>query len=268
MICKRPARKGAEYFPCGQCVPCRINRSRVWVLRLLLELELHSDACFLTLTYNEEHYPAGGNLVPRDLQLFLKRLRYNLPGRDIRYFAVGEYGEARGRPHYHLILFGVGKQHLEAIEKSWNLGFSYVGDVTVESARYVAGYVIKGWTKDRVELEGRHPEFARMSRRPALGFRQGAAVADALRNHKLEVVPAVVKVGRQSFPLGRTMRNKVREHLTGVIGELPEETLARRARLQALREGASPHTVVGLVNDFDRADAIELRAYWRRKGDL
>lgn len=236
---------------------------------MLLELSCYPFSTFATLTYDDAHYPPGGNLVPRDLQLFLKRLRKRLQGRDIRYFAVGEYGEARGRPHYHLVLFGVGKHELKEVEGCWNLGYVYLGDVTMQSARYVAGYVIKGWTKDRPELAGRVPEFARMSRRPGIGKRAAPALAASLAACRQEVVPPALKCGPSALPLGRTLRNWTRANLTGVIGELPEETLVRRARLQALRDAASPGAPPeSYLNNYDRADAIELRARWRRKGNL
>lgn len=44
-------------------------------------------------------------LRKQDLQLFLKRLRKYLPDYEIRYFACGEYGPDKFRPHYHLLLY-------------------------------------------------------------------------------------------------------------------------------------------------------------------
>lgn len=44
-------------------------------------------------------------LRKRDLQLFIKRLRIYLPDYDIRYFACGEYGPDKFRPHFHLLIY-------------------------------------------------------------------------------------------------------------------------------------------------------------------
>lgn len=70
------------------------------------ESQSHDFSCFVTLTYDDEHMPYGGDLHYRHFQLFLKKLRKRL-GRPVRYFMCGEYGDRLGRPHYHAILIGV-----------------------------------------------------------------------------------------------------------------------------------------------------------------
>lgn len=110
-----------ELIKCGKCEGCRIDKSREWANRLLLEKEYYSDdqCWFVTLTYDEEHVPRSmygsletGEATPvltldkRDLQLFMKRLRKNSKS-QIRFFGCGEYGPQTMRPHYHVILFGL-----------------------------------------------------------------------------------------------------------------------------------------------------------------
>lgn len=107
-------------IPCGRCIGCRLDRSRQWADRCMLELMYHEQACFVTLTYDDFHIPRRfygdprcGNVLPcftlciRDLQLFFKRLRKRFPSAVIRYFGCGEYGPRTLRPHYHIILFGI-----------------------------------------------------------------------------------------------------------------------------------------------------------------
>lgn len=53
-------------------------------------------------------------LRKRDLQLFIKRLRFYLPDYDIRYFACGEYGPDKFRPHFHLIIYVNDSELIEA----------------------------------------------------------------------------------------------------------------------------------------------------------
>lgn len=113
---------GFESFPvpCGHCIGCRLEYSRQWADRCMLELKYHGRACFVTLTYDDRHIlrrfyadPKTGVALPsyslckRDLQLFFKRLRKSCPDSPIRYFGCGEYGSRTMRPHYHIILFGV-----------------------------------------------------------------------------------------------------------------------------------------------------------------
>lgn len=62
-------------LPCGQCIGCRIDRSRAWAMRCVHQASLYPDNSFVTLTYAPEYLPYNGSLVHRDFQLFMKRLR-------------------------------------------------------------------------------------------------------------------------------------------------------------------------------------------------
>lgn len=183
-------------LPCGRCIGCRLERSRMWATRLMFERQLHDEACFVTLTYNDENAPFPPSLDYPQVQKFLKRLRFRLR-RKIRFFAVGEYGSENARPHYHLILFGVdfsdsrsfyklspsGENLFRSpvLEELWPFGFSSIGDVTFESCAYCARYCLKKVTGDLAELHYRFvdvdtgevhmrvPEFAHMSLKPGIG---------------------------------------------------------------------------------------------------
>lgn len=172
-------------IPCGRCIGCKLEKSRQWAMRCVHETQLHQDNIFVTLTYDEKHLPENGTLVPRHLQLFLKRLRKQTKLK-LRFYASGEYGEEKNRPHYHAIIFGCdfndkklykyGKHGdpvytSATLHKIWTAGQATIGQVTFESAAYVARYTTKKITGDKAEphYNGRHPEFGRMSRRPGIG---------------------------------------------------------------------------------------------------
>lgn len=171
--------------PCGQCIGCRLERSRQWAIRCVHEAALHDENTFLTLTYNDTNLPLGGSLNVRDVQLFLKRLRKRFSGNHIRFFQCGEYGELLNRPHHHMIVFGFDFPDKEfwqkrngcilyrskELEKLWPFGYSTIGGVTFESAAYVARYITKKITGDNAEehYQGRSPEYITMSRRPGIG---------------------------------------------------------------------------------------------------
>lgn len=188
--CAFPVRIGGDYVPCGKCMPCRTRRRREWTGRIILETLSHAESAFVTLTYSPENLPRtlalDPTLDPRDLTLFLKRLRKAVEPVPIRYFAVGEYGARTFRPHYHVLIFGLGPFARDVIEKAWGLGFVTVGTATVASARYCAHYTTKKMTTgdDPRLKEGQHPEFARMSRMPGIGA--GAALESLASTYKGE----------------------------------------------------------------------------------
>lgn len=130
--------------PCGHCIGCRLEYSRQWANRCLLELDYHSSAYFVTLTYDNSHVrrtlyadPDTGEaaeaytLAKRDFQLFMKRLRKAFPDQKIRYFAAGEYGSETFRPHYHAILFGLKLDDLQLYKQSPD-GFNYYTSASFE----------------------------------------------------------------------------------------------------------------------------------------
>ncbi len=91
--------------PCGKCIGCKLDHSRDWVCRLLMEYDINSTGIFLTLTYDDTKRLTY-SLVKKDVQNFLKRLRKFYKNIKFKYYVAGEYGPSTFRPHYHMILFG------------------------------------------------------------------------------------------------------------------------------------------------------------------
>lgn len=185
---------------CGQCSGCRLERSRQWAVRCVHESHLYEDNCFVTLTYDDAHLPDDESLSVRPLQLFMKRLRKANHGKKIRFFACGEYGSRFGRPHFHVCLFNHHFSDRRMFRKTehgdtlcdsdeltelWSvdgepLGFASVGELTWNSAAYVARYIMDKkngpmadtWYEHVTrygEVVERKPEFVVMSRRPGIG---------------------------------------------------------------------------------------------------
>jgi len=155
-------------LPCGKCAFCIQKTINAWVLRLSHEMEVSTSAFFLTLTYDDEHLPEDEELSKRDLQLFIKRLRKKNPG--IRYFAIGEYGTERGRPHYHAVIFNL--VDLDLVSSSWidvrtnqPLGFVKGDRATMGRLRYMVAYMALPQ-----DVNHKQPPFRVMSRRPGIGI--------------------------------------------------------------------------------------------------
>nr|AVQ10198.1 replication protein VP4 [Gokushovirinae environmental samples] len=191
------------------------------------EAQLHQVNSYITLTYAD----TGPSLNYEDFQKFMKRLRRKLNCFDVttgqwvpRFFCAGEYGDKNRRPHFHAILFGVlfprssslGKSpagfplwRSELLESFWPYGYSSIGDVSFESAAYVARYVMKKVNgkeqeahyrvvdRETGEVEDLVPEFCHMSLKPGIGARW-------LEQHHRDIygVDGYVRVrgGKKSLP--------------------------------------------------------------------
>lgn len=182
-------------LPCGQCDGCKMERARVWAVRCVHESQLYRENSFITLTYADEHLPKWGSLDKTHYQLFMKRLRDKYSPKTIRFFQCGEYGDQNNRPHYHSCLFNHdfndkypwkkinGQQYYISPElmQLWRFGHSTIGDVTFQSAAYVARYVLKKQSpkknphyydsinEETGEIFPLEPEYTTMSLRPGIG---------------------------------------------------------------------------------------------------
>lgn len=200
-------------IPCGQCIGCRIDKSRDWAVRCVHEASMHEENCFITLTFNDENLMIEDenntviqeeSLNKQDFQKFMKRFRKYVYPQKIRYFHCGEYGSENQRPHHHACIFGYdfpmqsrknpdGKYlykevngiklyRSQKLEELWPYGFCTIGEVTWESAAYVARYVMKKvngekkyerYVKDVNKITGEckyiEPEYITMSLKPGIG---------------------------------------------------------------------------------------------------
>lgn len=252
MLCIQPyfSSEHKMEFGCGKCVNCIVNKRRTWTGRFLLEQQFHEYSSFVTLTYEK----APRDLIPEDLCNFFKRFRKYYPTK-VSYFGVGEYGDVNWRPHFHIAMFGLDPNHREYVEKAWSLGGKLIGmtqvvELNQATSQYIVGYLDKKLTKaDDPRLEGRHPEFARMSRNPAIGSRAAASFSQALHSgwkqsegECADDMPLTMRVGGRHWPLGRYIRSKVREEAWGqkeapksVIKKVQMETMFMPKSEVALR---------------------------------
>lgn len=191
-------------IPCGQCAGCRLDKARDWAIRCVHEAQMHKENCFVTLTYSDENLPEQSSLRPRDMVLFLKRLRKSIEPKKVRFFQCGEYGDISARPHHHILLFGVdfpdkllirsSSQHplysSETLSGLWPHGFASIGALTFDSACYVARYILKKITGPMAQEHygGRKPEYITMSRRPGIGRQFFDLYTADLYNHDQVVV--------------------------------------------------------------------------------
>lgn len=191
-----------QLIPCGSCLSCRLTRAAEMADRCMLEMQYNEKACFLTLTYDDEHIISTNyerrdtgeigtsqTLFKKHYIDFIKRLRKNT-GLKISYVLCGEYGSSSDRPHYHAIIFGYFPDDAvpwsknkrgqwlytsEELCKLWRQGYVVVGECTKDSANYVCRYVTKklygDLAEDKYKMRGQLPPFIVSSKNPAIGKR-------------------------------------------------------------------------------------------------
>lgn len=186
-------------IPCGRCDGCAADKSRDWAIRMMHESRYHERNSFITLTYQD----APDTIRKDHIQRFLKRLR-KVSNRPLKYFVTGEYGELTRRPHYHAVIFGedflggsfvindslYGNAWLSKIwseDRDHSGGQVAIGEFTLASACYVAGYVNKKINDPDT--------FSLMSRNPPLGWRYAHTHQDELCRRE------TVVVNGQEFPI-------------------------------------------------------------------
>lgn len=168
--------------PCGNCIGCRLEKSRQIGLRCLHESKMYEDNCFVTLTYSQESLErmcpltdGGYSLVRKHTQDFMKRLRARFDDRKLKVYGCGEYGGKFQRPHYHLCIFNLDfldKQKFCKIHNFWHynspilsdlwpFGFATVTDFSFDTACYTARYCTKKINGKKADdhYKGRIPEF-------------------------------------------------------------------------------------------------------------
>lgn len=229
----------------------------------MLEALQYEHNAFVTLTYSDEAIPIGASsgvatLRPRDAQLWIKRFREKIAPLKVRYYLTGEYGDATERPHYHAALFNYpvcrwGRSRYsqrktrccdvcDTVADTWGLGHVLVGDLSLHSAAYVAGYVTKKLVVGNPALGERFPAFARMSLRPGIGGDALWDVASTILAFDLDQrgdVPAGLRHASRELPLGRYLRRRLRK-LVGKDEAAPAATIDQaREALRPLWEVAS-----------------------------
>ena len=261
-------------YPCGVCLPCRMTQKRTWVFRMMLELECHELACFVTLTYEDTYLPKDKSVSRPEFRQFMKNMHKYYKG--LRYYAVGEYGEKTWRPHYHLLLFGVSKHERRIIEKCWSTngknrgrrgslkGIVHIGDVNEKSIRYVAGYTankLLGRQK-RIAARGLKKEFTSVCQRPALG-KKGLMkyIEKAKEKENVDRTATAVYYHGKWYSMGRTLQLAWDKEF-GVTEVEREDILNARIIDQLHRWDKNGMYLANAKNDPENQTGIKRAYFW------
>lgn len=219
-------------LPCGKCPACIERKIMEWSFRLDEERK-DSECCyFVTLTYDNENVPLNQygkmTLNKEHLTGFFKLLKQNkrrsftkkakangkryadwenhyygsnLENSKIKYYAVGEYGTKRKRPHYHAIIFNTARTD---IEKYWKYGSVDIQHPRgKEAMSYVAKYMYKRIYQEHPR--GTTPEFSICSNGIGEGYTERMKKWYA---KNIEILNTKNDVGIE-IPMSKYIRNKL-----------------------------------------------------------
>lgn len=250
--------------PCGSCPDCLIMKAQAWSIRLLTQESIAKNSYFITLTYADEYYP--GYLKKKDLQNWLKRYRrkverkygeiqnfniddwhinlnfpkIHIPTRyQIKYYAVGEYGERTHRAHYHAIVFNV---DINLLLNEWRYGYKQKGTVTKQSINYVTGYIIN---KQKYGKRKKYPPFSIMSK----GIGKDYFNRATKKYHYQNFSSVITLPGGEKFSMPRYIKEKIFGCDTAI------KLIGEKNRIAAEREAKST----------DYSEIIGKRNYQREK---
>jgi hypothetical protein len=165
--------------------------------RCLMESHKSDWTMALTLTYDDKKItnPLQTKIVTvEDFQKFQRRLRRHW---QFKYLAAGEYGERKGRTHFHVLLMGQGippeipnkKNYVSW--KHWPWGYVYADHGTSEAKiRYIVKYLVKAKEQERKKKRDKTQhlsEWIGYSKRPILGEQMVRQFAE--RQAEMQVFP-------------------------------------------------------------------------------
>jgi len=210
----------SDVVACGKCPPCLRKRQHGWIFRLQQEEKVSSSSAFITLTYEDQFLPFNDSghmtLVTKDHQLFIKRLRKNIKEhfpeeieKPIKYYAIGEYGDEKHRPHYHSIMFNLPTSYLDhpqLLEKDWQKGRTQIDPCNQKTIAYVTGYMKKTmYTEERDPLDDRKPEFSMMSK----GLGANYLTQNRVKYYQQQLNPFLVVENGQKAPIPRYYKDQI-----------------------------------------------------------
>ena len=220
------------------------------------------ECAFVTLTYADPQVPFVHHeetdqwvwtLDKKHLQKYLRAVRDAAHRLDLgfRYFACGEYGEKTGRPHYHLIAFGLGVGAAKIFDSLWTKGFTTTYEANARTMSYVAKYCLKG-SKDpepsapfapgSPDRRATAKPFRLTSRSPPIGGAYARNIADSLQTKTGSAVlidgdaqaNRCIRIGGDKYPIDRTMRDRIISELD--IPEAMSDSLFKRDQVDPTDE--------------------------------
>lgn len=286
--------------PCRRCAYCKSvqkgNLQTMFTWELISAYKKRQSACFVTLTYDNSHLPivigndltftkrskdgrqmvtvnAHSTLVKKHFQDFNKRVRRriqyfnekkgaNLP--NYKFLCAGEYGDKKGRPHYHMIVFGYTATDYSKLCK----GLWRNGTVEIEPLRGVNGI---GYLLDY--LDNSEPRDIRQAKYLDKGYEPPFVThsqnigKEYFNEYMSDFIANGMQVRHKDkwLPLPKSFRDKIRKLFGYTYSDLNDMDVYNRDReLKAKAQGYKDYASY----DLQRSYAMELilQSRYRDKG--
>lgn len=179
--------------PCGWCLNCRVDKRNFLEDCAREEYKKYGYGAFVTFTYDDMSLLHNlhsnkdsmiASLSVKDSQDLMKRIRRNIDyykmnskqiRKDFKYISVGEYGGEYGRPHLHVLFFGLDFDICKSLfKKCWSYGLVDSRPILKGGIRYVLKYIDKQMSKkSSVSMysdNGIEPPFSHHSNRFGFDF--------------------------------------------------------------------------------------------------
>lgn len=280
-----------QQVACRQCWRCRQNRVNDYVARALAEASTSQHVATISLTYAPRDDLADRVLDPTHFQLFMKLLRRS--GHKVRYLVAGEYGDLKGRAHFHAILFFKHLEPQDGPAPSYNAGHVLDPSSSSRFSRQIPqkrmvhirewphGHVSVDWSADErsaryvckyLLAENKNNAWFSLSKKPTLGaefFAKKAARACELGvlPHSFEYLPPGGNRDRPYLMTGATRRDYLDaitqdERDRPRMSEWVAATFDKRqkARLQEYYDALPVEVVDEAVDEMRRAEEQQSEA--------
>lgn len=269
---------------CGKCYDCIKRRIQQWAFRLDMENKRSISALFVTLTYDTMTVPLTSKLNmtlrKKDVQDFMKRLRYYHKNHDlvrselqlieqgkyqkrkpIKYYAVGEYGEQYGRPHYHIIIFNAlqeliylawqiteevaGRCREQIKEEYGNVKKIKIGEIHIDNAnKNTIFYTLKYMEKKQSPKMRYDPERVKEFSLQSKGLGENYIDKATIEWHKADKSRQYLTCGKHKIAMPKYYRKRIytdqeRNELLGFIKNNVEQEY-RNQEDQDIRNGHDP----------------------------
>lgn len=239
--------------PCGRCFHCQLIKQHYLTDRMFCSWIYHEFNSFVTFTYDDNNLviPEGclnPTLVPSHLRGYIDNLKH-IVEHSFEYFGCGEYGDRFGRPHYHVLFFGLDYKFYEKFfANSWKYGSIKVLPVVQSSFNYVSKYLLSGQSEKLAKYfdYGIEKPFSVMSR--GLGLR---AVMDNLDSLDSD---GFVTVKGKKISVNRYYFNKLVHHSDKTVSN---RFLSELEHENDLNRKGIPYNLTGLQLDLHNSEILE-----------